>query len=163
MTSANTDFYQGSEYLQYALVDPDNRHPLQTGYPHTGKNPSAPATAKFQLIVKGLRLMAGIICRGGLSAIDPGWGAKRPCSCVCALEHRSPIAIALVRMLNNVEPVTLTAGKDFWGDTSVLLPKRFHPESIDLLTDRLFASHTLRIGSLLSNGPVALLTSSKKT
>lgn len=57
MTSANTDFYQGSEYLQYALVDPDNRYPLETGYPHTGKNPSAPATAKFQLIVKGLRLM----------------------------------------------------------------------------------------------------------
>ncbi|CAN7763006.1 malto-oligosyltrehalose synthase [Ensifer sp. NM-2] len=161
------DFYQGSEYLQYALVDPDNRYPLETGYPHTGKNPSVPATAKFQLIAKGLRLRCiwpALFAEGDYLPLIPVGERKDH---VLAFARWNPdhhvIAIASVRMLNNVEPVTLTAGKDFWGDTSVLLPKRFHPESIDLLTDRLFASHTLRIGSLLSNGPVALLTSSKKT
>jgi (1->4)-alpha-D-glucan 1-alpha-D-glucosylmutase len=161
------DFYQGSEYLQYALVDPDNRYPLQTGYPHTDKKPSAPATAKLQLIAKGLRLRCkwpALFADGDYLPLIPVGKQKDH---IVAFARWNPdhhvIAIASVRMLNNVEPVSLTAGNDFWGHTAISLPKRFRPESIDLLTGRLFAGHTLRIGPLLSNGPVALLTSSKNS
>lgn len=152
------DVYQGCESLALALVDPDNRRPVDVAALgtvldrlDTGENPRDLAEEKLLVTSRALRLR-----RARPDAFVGPEAGYRP------LPASSGHALAFVRTAED-EPVAVSVATRLalslerlggWGAHTVALPDGTWR---DLLTDRVLNGGSVRLADLLDTHPVALL------
>ncbi len=135
------DVYQGTEGEYRALVDPDNRRPVDL--------PPADADAKAAVTAAALRLRARRPEVFGAGASYAPLRAEGPAAAHCAAFARSGEVVTAVTRLS-----LRLAESGGWGETRLALPAG---RWADVLTPgREFAGH-VRLADLFSPLPVALL------
>jgi (1->4)-alpha-D-glucan 1-alpha-D-glucosylmutase len=163
------DFYQGTEFWQFSLVDPDNRRPvdyakraemLEDLRRREGEDRVAlvrdlaahPERDAMKLWVTSRalalrKLHADLFARGEyIAAAARGACARQVVAFARRLQSQWALAVA----------PRWTAVQDGWGDTEIVLPEGAPGEWIDALTGLIPAS--LRLADLLREFPVALLS-----
>jgi (1->4)-alpha-D-glucan 1-alpha-D-glucosylmutase len=162
------DFYQGTEFWSYSLVDPDNRRPVdykrrsamlddlrrrlsedRVGLVRAlAANPEQEEMKMFVTYraLEFRRSSPELFTRGEYIPL----GARGACArnvCAFARRHEGRWAVAVApRWTSQVQE---------WGDTEVVLPEGAPGEWIDCLTG--LAPRSLRMADLLAEFPVALL------
>jgi (1->4)-alpha-D-glucan 1-alpha-D-glucosylmutase len=148
------DVYQGSEFVDLSLVDPDNRRPVdykrrieRLARLDSGAQPEGLADEKLLVTSRALRL------RRQLPAAFAGSYTPLPTSSGHAVAFaRGGEAVTVATRL----PVALHR-LGGWGESTVVLPEG---DWKDVLTGRSVGSGAVRIDELLADLPVALLTRS---
>jgi (1->4)-alpha-D-glucan 1-alpha-D-glucosylmutase len=169
------DFYQGSEFWQFSLVDPDNRRPVdyhrRTAMLEELKRREAhdrlalirelaadPAADAMKLFVTYKLLNARraqqrlFTCGDYLPLTVHGAHAERVCAFARVLPEEGLWAVAVAPRW--------PAGIDDWGDTEIAPPHNASDQWKDIQwEDALIGYHavSLRLGDLLREMPVALL------
>lgn len=149
------DVYQGTEFWDRSLVDPDNRRPVDYRARVTaldrldgGWTPEidGDGAAKLLVVSRALRLRRDHpeLFTGYRALVAEGEAADH----VLAFDRGGAITVA-TRL-----PIGLAA-RGGWGDTELVLPEG---DLVDLLTGRRFQGGRLRLDDLLSTYPVALVT-----
>lgn len=152
------DTYQGTEVTTTALVDPDNRRPVdfdaigtRLGRLDSGEQPWDLASEKLRLVSRLLRLRR----RRRESFVGPGAGFG-------PLSTTSSSAVAFTRTRAG-EPQVVTVAtrrrrrlsdRGGWGDHELHLPKG---QWSDVLTGATLAGGTVRLATMLGTDPVAVL------
>jgi (1->4)-alpha-D-glucan 1-alpha-D-glucosylmutase len=148
------DVYQGSEFVDLSLVDPDNRRPVdykrrieRLARLDSGAQPEGLADEKLLVTSRALRL------RRQLPEAFAGSYTPLPTSSGHAVAFaRGGEAVTVATRL----PVALHR-LGGWGESTVVLPEG---DWKDVLTERSVGSGAIRIDELLADLPVALLTRS---
>ena len=163
------DVYQGTEFWDFSLVDPDNRRPVDYSARRTALDTTAPATtwpaelsdpaAKLYLtrhLLQLRKLYPALFLNGDYTPLDVT-GAKADHVCAFA---RSGDGVTLVVVVPRL-PYSLTGGDvaqlsapATWGDTAVALPAG---EFRDVFTGKTVNGPASRVADLLAAGPVAVL------
>ncbi|MEO7005512.1 MAG: malto-oligosyltrehalose synthase [Terrimesophilobacter sp.] len=148
------DVYQGSEFWERSLVDPDNRRPVDfTAAESTlrrldgGELPPIDASGDAKLLVtsRALRLRRDQPELFTRYLGVPAFGAAA--RHVVAFDRGGAVAVA-TRL-----PIGL-ASKGGWRDTSILLSRQ---QRMDVITGRRFDGGELEVAQLLERYPIALL------
>lgn len=140
------DVYQGSEREFLALVDPDNRRPVEFGAPAS----SGPGAEKEALTAAALRLRRAAPELFGASATYTPLLPHGPAADHCVAFCRSGEVVTAVTRLS-----LRLARAGGWADTELPLPAG---RWTDLLApERDFASGPVRLADLFAVRPVALL------
>jgi (1->4)-alpha-D-glucan 1-alpha-D-glucosylmutase len=144
------DYYQGTEILDFSLVDPDNRRPVD--YALRKKLLAGNGHPKLRVIQKGLELRREFpaLFHGGTYV--PLDGGEQIIAFALRAAGRTLIAIA----------PRLFAKVDGWGDARLALPSGFPSTFRNVLTSSTVKveSGELRLAKVLSDFPVALLIDS---
>jgi (1->4)-alpha-D-glucan 1-alpha-D-glucosylmutase len=172
------DLYQGTERPAFALVDPDNRRPVDydaaeaelhalassDGQLPDATSPSAKLFVTWKLLQ--LRLQhADLFAHGDYQPVTIE-GERKDHAIAFIRECASQRVLALLprwcaRLTNGVP--RLPVGAEMWTDTRLVLPAAI--EAADVFSGRRIASaaenegHVLRVGDVLSTFPVAVLVS----
>jgi maltooligosyltrehalose synthase len=161
------DIYQGTEFRDLSLVDPDNRRPVDFDLLNRLLiDTDNPAAAKLRILERALAFRARqplLFARGDYR---PLWAQGPLADHVVAFARvrEGAIAITIItrllgrELLNLPSPTLLT---ERWRDTTLPLPADWHMLSWrDLLGDSPVETDEgcLRLASLLGRMPVALLT-----
>jgi (1->4)-alpha-D-glucan 1-alpha-D-glucosylmutase len=178
MTSPGTpDVYQGDEMWLHALVDPDNRRPVD--YAARGRAldgmPSDPCPEDAARLLASAedgaiklwavsRLLAArrtepeLFARGAyLPLAVEGRGARHVIAFARQHEGRTSVTVA-ARLTALLRPGgEMPAGAEAWGDTTILLPHRRPGALTDVLTGtRIVARDAVPAAELLAVLPVAV-------
>ena len=150
------DIYQGAEGLDFSLVDPDNRRPVDHLWTDTGTaDPLASdaASLKRQVIHKVLRYRNQhpiLFLEGKYVPLETG-GARASNLVAFARVHEREIAVTIVPRLVGMP------SSDFWKDTAVVLPRELERPLYDLLTDQPLPSGNLLAAQLFAEQPLSFL------
>lgn len=180
------DFYQGSELWDFAMVDPDNRRPVD--YAHRisllAALPVASREAAADLLAsrrdgraKLFTIQRGLAARwqlrqtfehGAYVPLDTG-GPHAAHVHAYARCHPGGVAVACVPRLTTLLPGPVWGGNHTWADTLVSLPDDVGRMTLtNVFTGEVFHPDTrrgapfLRAADLFAHFPVALLTSGKQ-
>jgi (1->4)-alpha-D-glucan 1-alpha-D-glucosylmutase len=168
------DFYQGTELWQFALVDPDNRRPVdyklraamldelrrreaEDRVALVRELAASPERDEMKLLVtyRALAFRAGrrdLFARGDYIPLEVrGARARHVVAFARRLDSQWAIAVA----------PRWTVGLDDWSDTELILPADAPAEWTDAMTGLIPAS--LRLADLLREWPVALLANADPT
>jgi (1->4)-alpha-D-glucan 1-alpha-D-glucosylmutase len=177
------DVYQGTELLDFSLVDPDNRRAvdyavrramLETAVPGGGAPPRSEARAwlerpgdgraKFHLTVQALRLRAAhprLFRDGTYVPLDVrGSHAEHVCAFLRTDGDDAALVVATRWHATLTErAMRLPHGREIWGDTCIALPEAAAREWRCVLAGTRLAAEagTLSVGDVLADWPVALL------
>ena len=162
------DLYQGTEFWDQSLVDPDNRRPVD--YDARAKTLGAENSAaclqhwqdgavKQAVITKILQLRAelpALFAKGNYTKLEAD-GPAASHVLAFARKHEGKTIIAAVTrlsasLLGDAELPLVPASA--WAETTLAVPRA---GATDCLTDQHFATQTLPIGDLFSTLPIALL------
>jgi (1->4)-alpha-D-glucan 1-alpha-D-glucosylmutase len=170
------DLYQGAEFWDQSLVDPDNRRPVDFTARDTElakrEAPSAllntwqTGAVKQAMIARVLTLraeMPGLFAEGDYQPLTVEGAAARHVLAFSRSHQGQRILVAVTRL-----PITLLADapvplvpSDAWGDTKIILPDEAVPSWRDSLSGHdIPAAQSLRLADLLADFPVALLCAS---
>ncbi len=166
------DFYQGTEFWDLSLVDPDNRHPVDFAARMAALDDDQPAIelaefwqdgrVKQAVIAACLRLRAArpeLFARGSYVPLGVE-GSAMPHVIAFARRSRESAIVIAPRL-----PLTLLDGEASvlipparWRDTAVLLPTDVAGSGKNLLTgERILLPRRLSVAAALSRFPLALL------
>ncbi len=172
------DIYQGTDYWDLSLVDPDNRRPVD--YRSRSESLRAAAGGSLPRLLEtwqtGLVKQALIARTLGLRKRHPGLAPDAEYSPLEVVGSQSDRIVAFLRQAGDeaivvivprlVAPLLGEAGLPLppaaaWGGTAISLPAGLEGRSwTDLLTDRPVPSgQALRVSDILADFPVALLVS----
>lgn len=176
------DIYQGTEFWDHSLVDPDNRRPVDfaTRERLLAESPT-PAAAlaswwdggiKHMVLARALALRAKrpeLFAHGAYQplTVDEGEAAAR--TLAFARSHRGTTVISVLsfrlgRLLDGADyPV---APAESWGDAAVVLPESLRTQRLSSVLEGgavTMSDGRLPLASLLSKLPVALLTTDDST
>jgi (1->4)-alpha-D-glucan 1-alpha-D-glucosylmutase len=175
------DFYQGAEFWDLSLVDPDNRRPVDFEARRAALEALRAGAAKnlpelLAEILSGLpdgRAKLFLVARGlGLRKERPDLFRKGDYQPLQARGRHGGHVAAFARRLGNrwviaavprfltgiVKDGVLPLGRDVWGDTAVMLPGSAPSGWKNRLTDARFrAGGELMAGDIFREFPVALL------
>jgi (1->4)-alpha-D-glucan 1-alpha-D-glucosylmutase len=177
------DFYQGCEFWDLSLVDPDNRRPVD--YPARQKNLAALRKSadrnlpelltelrenwqsghiKLYLTWRCLqarREQPDLFSDGDYLPLEvEGKCARHLLAYARRLESKAVIVITPRLTTGQVEAGTWPLGENVWGDTRVVLPEEMAGSWQDVLSGRSIEAGNLDIGPLLQDLPLALLINS---
>jgi maltooligosyltrehalose synthase len=170
------DLYQGTEFWDFSLVDPDNRRPVDFAARARALGGDASVSAlagswrdgriKQALIRQTLavrRRRPQLFEKGSYLTIEAS-GAAEKHVVAFARQHENAAALVVVSRLpaQRLERENIAAPALFWGDASLKLPAGFPSGSLrDVLMERTLAngSADIRLASILDTLPVALFVS----
>ncbi|MDK4700858.1 malto-oligosyltrehalose synthase [Rhizobium sp. CNPSo 4062] len=150
------DIYQGTEGLDFSLVDPDNRRPVDHLWTDTGATgPLAPnaASLKRHVIRKVLRYRNQhplLFLEGEYVPLETS-GARASNLVAFARVHEREIAITIVPRLIGMP------SSDFWKDIAVAMPRELKGPLYDLLTDQPVSAGNLLAAQLFADHPLSLV------
>jgi (1->4)-alpha-D-glucan 1-alpha-D-glucosylmutase len=154
------DFFQGTEFWDFSLVDPDNRRPVDYGLRRrlladlkTGLGPEAILARMDEGLPKLWVLHRALELRRRLPAAFGPEGRYEP---LAAQGERAAHAVAFRRggEVVMVAPRLVLGLKDGWGNTALDLPAGSWRNE---LTGETLEGGEVRLASLLARFPVALL------
>ncbi|WFU12412.1 malto-oligosyltrehalose synthase (plasmid) [Rhizobium sp. CB3090] len=154
------DIYQGAEGLDFNLVDPDNRRPVDfrpVGAPQVRspfKEPWA-MSLKRQIIRSVLRHRNGhpeLFLEGSYRPLEIK-GERSDNILAFARIHRKEATITIVPRLTDAD----SSGASFWKDTVVSIPQRLDGQMRDLLTGKPWPAGDISAMLLLEDHPVSFL------
>jgi (1->4)-alpha-D-glucan 1-alpha-D-glucosylmutase len=170
------DLYQGAEFWDLSLVDPDNRRPVDFVARVTalGRDTNSRKslgnwrTGEIKQYVIGQLLalrnrLAGCFLSGDYQPLEPTGLRARNIAGFARRHGEADIVVVVPRRCAGAciaEGLPLP-GRDFWGDTTVLLPDDFHGRTLYSLFDpetRIVASRA-RCTDMFRRFPVAVLLS----
>ena len=169
------DLYQGTEYWDFSLVDPDNRRPVDFGARGASLDAGvAPAAlmadwrdgrVKQAVIARTLALRAEAPALFGEGAYTPLQTEGDHADCVLAFArvHEGRAALVVTTRLPlsaERNPALPCVGVEPWGDTGVLVPRSLAERRlVNILEDgdEDVSTGRLPMSRLLRNLPVALL------
>ncbi|GAB3831318.1 malto-oligosyltrehalose synthase [Pontibacter rugosus] len=175
------DVYQGTEFWDLSLVDPDNRRPVdydqRLRYLQELKQQDKEGTSQLheQLLhhpedarVKLYLLHKALVTKRDLQTVfDKGdyiplqvHGEKKNHLLAFARHYQGQWVLVAVPLLlvGLVESHDLPLGQDVWGDTAIVLPENAPQQWQNVLgQDKLNASGTVPVAEVLKTFPVALL------
>ncbi len=153
------DVYQGTESVSVALVDPDNRRPVDVealgealGRLDAGEGPRDLGEEKLLVTSRALRLRARHpdAFTGLAAGFQPLPSSSGHALVYARTVQDRPVAVTVAtRLALSLERL------GGWGNHTVALPDG---DWLDLLTDRVVTGGLVRLSDLLSTYPVALLT-----
>jgi (1->4)-alpha-D-glucan 1-alpha-D-glucosylmutase len=166
------DIYQGSESLDFSLVDPDNRRvpdfsglagQLMTSEMPVDEAALSNGALKQRLVARvlGYRRENSDLFRDG--SYEPlqvhGTRSEHVVAFLRRLADRFVVAIA-PRLVFNLQEGEWPCA-DFWGDTAILLPASFHGRHMRnvILENEIDAGRELALAAVLNCLPIALLAS----
>lgn len=172
------DIYQGTDYWDFSLVDPDNRRPVDYAARRCSLADRSADAARMLADWRNGRIKQHVVARAlDLRRRDPvlfGAGDYLPVDVVgdhaariVAFVRRYGSAVALTVVPRLVTPLLDGADRPMpdpggWGDTALLLSEEMVGKSLsDVMTDRKVRvprEARLRVADLLSDFPVALLS-----
>ena len=151
------DVYQGSEFWETSLVDPDNRRPVDFEERRAalvtldaGNLPPIDESGHAKLLVTSRALRLRRDRPDLFTRYAPLTVVGEQAGHLVAFDRGGAVTLA-TRL-----PVGLDAAGG-WGDTTVLLPQR---EMVDVLTREVHQGGELHVASVLGRYPVALLAAS---
>lgn len=154
------DIYQGTEGLDFSLVDPDNRRPVDHLWTDMGGDDplaSDAASLKRQIIRKVLRYRnqhPSLFFEGKYVPLEAS-GTRTSNLLAFARVHEREIAVTIVPRLVDMP------SSDFWKDTAVVMPREFKTPLYDLLTDRPVSAGNLLAAQLFADHPLSLLVGNR--
>ena len=180
------DFYQGCEFWDLSLVDPDNRRPVDyparrkalaalqksanrdiTGLLAELRNDWQSGRIKMYLTWRCLQARgkrSDLFSDGDYLPLEvEGKYAKHLLAYARRLESKAVIVLVPRLMTELVETGTWPVGENVWSDTRVVLPQEMQMEGIwhDLLSRRsIETTKDLNVGPLLQDLPLTLLVNS---
>jgi len=157
------DIYQGTEGLDFSMVDPDNRRPVVyewAGMPQasTSNEPRA-ASLKRKIIRSVLRHRNDhphLFAEGSYMPLEVT-GARSNNLVAFARIYKREIAVTVIPRLVDA----LTNGSIFWKDTAVVIPPDLDRQMHDILTGKPQPMAAMPAAQLLADHPVAFLIGSK--
>lgn len=162
------DIYQGAEAMDFSLVDPDNRRPLDTEGLSEMISVRRPLRelslqAQKQRVVEiGLNLrkrMPDLFAKGEYLPIEV-IGLQRDHVLAFARFDGADYSITIVPrlMLANLKKEKRQSDVAFWADTAVKVPELLHGRKRDLITGRIFENDRLiRISDILGDESISLM------
>ncbi len=150
------DIYQGTEGLDFSLVDPDNRRPVDHLWTDTGTaGPPASdsASLKRHVIRKVLRYRNQhplLFLEGEYVPLETT-GEQASNLVAFARVYEREIAVTIVPRLVDMP------SSDFWKDTAVVMPRELKAPSYDLLTDQPVSAGNLLAARLFADHPLSLV------
>lgn len=175
------DCYQGTELWDLSLVDPDNRRPVnyeerisflqeiqrrcQTDINSLLSDLQATwhdGRMKLFLIFRALtarKKYLEVFERGNYTPIKAeGQYADHIVAFARSYQKQMAIVVAPRFLTGLIQPSENPYGEEVWGDTALILPKKFQATWCDTITNREITDLSrLPIGKILQNFPVALL------
>lgn len=165
------DLYQGTEFWDQSLVDPDNRRPVdfvqRAAALQAGVAP-AEALAEWQsgavkqaIIARTLALRADVshlFAQGGYTKLEASGPAARHILAFARQTKTHSIVTAVTRLAANLVTDTPLVPEAAWADTTLKLPRRAW---IDVLSGGQFTDTEIPAASLFGKLPVCLLLSSE--
>ncbi len=169
------DLYQGTEFWDFSMVDPDNRRPVDFARRRAALDAGPPASlldswrdgrVKLAVIRAALALRARqpAVFVGGdyVPLVVEGLMSEHAIAFARVGRGRGEVAIAIASRLPGAvlghAHVPLFHPSD-WADTRVMIPERLRAGFNDVFTDREFkAADSLALREVLADLPVALLT-----
>ncbi|MBR8832483.1 MAG: malto-oligosyltrehalose synthase [Stigonema ocellatum SAG 48.90 = DSM 106950] len=175
------DFYQGSEFWDFSLVDPDNRRPVdfetrQSSLKAIKKQAETDilklisellatredARIKLFLIVQALKVRCeykDVFQEGSYLPLEVSGKFKEHIVAFARSDgHRMIVTIAPRFLTNLIQPGEYPLGNQVWDDTCLHLPPEAPSSWKDAITDQIVqADGNLFIGNVLKHFPVALL------
>ena len=165
------DLYQGTEYWDFSLVDPDNRRPVDFARREAtlGDEPAAAMAGwtdgrvKQAILSRLLRLRAQstAMFNGSYTALKLTGPVADHCVAFVRSDGTEHVIVAVTRLPYALAPETTAPliPADAWADTAVLLPGAMQGRSCaDVLTGRAVPmAAELPLASLLADLPVAVL------
>jgi (1->4)-alpha-D-glucan 1-alpha-D-glucosylmutase len=168
------DIYQGTEYWDLSLVDPDNRRPVDFA---VRQNTLAPASAaemaahwvdgrvKQNLIARVLAMrnkMPGVVSEGAYLPLEIAGSLADHVVAFARVLHNSTAITVICRFAAHLltDEGALTIPPCRWKDTHLIVPPQLEGTFREALTpERTFAlQQTIGLGEILHRLPVALLT-----
>jgi (1->4)-alpha-D-glucan 1-alpha-D-glucosylmutase len=162
------DFYQGAEFWDQSLVDPDNRRPVDYAARAGTLGASTPAQAlahwqdgavKQSVIARALRLRAEnptLFIKGNYTKLEAEGPAAAHVLAFARRHEGKTIVAAVTRLsvplLGDAELPLVPASA--WADTTLALPRA---DATDALTGQRFTTQRLPIAELFATLPIALL------
>lgn len=181
------DFYQGTELWDLSFVDPDNRRPVDYDLRrrYLAEMPSRSADTptdfitdllgtkhdgrlKFFCIVRALavrRECAAVFRSGDYKPPEIAGSKQRNIVCFAReLNDRTAVILAPRLCASLVDDEEFPLGESVWHDTEIRFPDLPAGTLTDAFTGRNFqATESLFVGDVLSDFPVALLTSTEES
>ncbi len=178
------DFYQGCEFWDLSLVDPDNRRPVDyparrkalaalqksanrdiTGLLAELRNDWQSGRIKMYLTWRCLQARgkkSELFSDGDYLPLEvEGKYAKHLLAYARRLESKAVIVLVPRLMTELVETGTWPVGENVWGDTRLVLPQEMQGSWHDLLSGRwIETTKNLDVGTLLQDLPLTLLINS---
>jgi len=176
------DFYQGTELWDLRLVDPDNRRPVDFGMRKqwlASLSEGTPCLSelvghwqdgriKMYVMQKGLEFRrdhASLVLRGDYRSLAVE-GPQRDCVVAFGRRYRGDWSVAIAPRLTSglADEGQPPVGATVWGRTRIVLPKRSPERWINVFDGQVLSAtddengKSLRVGDLLREFPVALLT-----
>lgn len=178
------DFYQGTEFWDLSLVDPDNRRPVdfqkrETALRELQKRAEADLSGLLEELLATMadgRIKLFLIHRAlGARRRDPRLfsegeylplelsGSGKEHLIAFARRHEANLAVVLAPRFSAgwLDDGSLPLGREVWGKTILELPEGCHSKWQDAFTGTRFSGHIKQaeIGGILERFPVALLVS----
>jgi (1->4)-alpha-D-glucan 1-alpha-D-glucosylmutase len=171
------DYYQGTELLDFSLVDPDNRRPVdyglrkkyleeEIGDPSELLRSLADGRAKLHVIRKGLevrRAQPGLFNGGQYVPLHADSGREDNIVAFALRRNGSAVIAVAPRLFARVmrEEDRAPVGEHVWGAAGIALPTGLAGTFRNVLTGEGFElQHGLPLARLLARFPVALLVNS---
>jgi (1->4)-alpha-D-glucan 1-alpha-D-glucosylmutase len=170
------DFYQGTEYWDQSLVDPDNRRPVDFAARDAalaaGAAPAALAGSwrdgrvKQAVIARVLSLrrrMPGLFARGDYTPLSPGGPCAKRVIAFTRREGNAALLVIVPRLPLGLpgDPATLLIQPAAWAGTSLPLPPWLHCRTLrDVVGGaESQAGARVEVATILQDFPVAVLAS----
>jgi malto-oligosyltrehalose synthase len=170
------DLYQGTEYWDFSLVDPDNRRPVDFALRRKAllRRPAMADLAKtwrdgrikqalIQDALTARRSAADLFAEGDYQPLDVrGPGANHVIAFVRRRSGAAALVVASRLAMPLLEADEIVIPAAYWADTHIDLPERFGPARLcDAFSDRelQIAASQISVGQLLVGLPVALFMS----
>jgi (1->4)-alpha-D-glucan 1-alpha-D-glucosylmutase len=168
------DYYQGTELMDFSLVDPDNRRPVDYRLrrkllDEAESDPArlladlADGRAKLHIVRRGLavrRSHASLFHGGRYVAIHADAGREENILAF-ALQRGAAALIAVApRLFARLagDEAAAPVGERVWGEAALLVPRELHGEYRDAMTgEKHVLGDRLALARLLGRFPVALL------
>jgi len=163
------DLYQGTEYWDQSLVDPDNRRPVDFPARAASLAAARPPAAlladwrtgavKQAIIARALALRArnpALFAKGDYIKLDAEGPAADHILAFARTHKRRTTITAVTRLAANLVADTPNLPPEAWADTTLTLPGF---DWIDVLNGGTITKDSLPIAALFATLPVALLSS----
>jgi (1->4)-alpha-D-glucan 1-alpha-D-glucosylmutase len=170
------DLYQGTEFWDFSLVDPDNRRPVDYDARRRSLQEMPPVirdlqdwrsgAIKQQIVRRALHLRMRepeLFCRGDyIPLLAEGVHADHVFAFIRQLEGKEILVLACRFPAKMALPDRPSISAEAWGDTAVILPDSSKAAWLECLTETRVAAnaHRILLSDVLHILPVALLIAS---